>query len=581
MAAVLIFVTILMVQSGVSMEVVRGSQAPPPRDPRAAPATGTGVIKGRVTAADTGAPIRRAIVQVSGGSRPRGVYTDEDGRYVLEELPPGIYVVSANPGIHRAGYRSLTLGMDPNAASIVTSPRRLEVANGQVVENIDFALPRGGAITGRVTDPYGDPAARVQVRALMVRAGSEPTQGGPGASTDDLGQFRIFGLTPGDYLVVAEPQAGGGPVDVDGPRIGLARTFAPGTHNRDQATRMRLRAGAEMAVDIRLLETPVFTIRGTVLNSSGEPVRNAGVTLMRPDEGPGAIGGGLDPSGQFTLRNVAPGTYDLVANYMPPNVRPDGNGRMEGREMAIVRVDVASADIEGLVVTTSPGATFTGQIVYDEPAPEGMRAQINLTAGQQRMFGSIGRVEVKGDTFTVHETFGRVLLRGNAGSAAQTARPVAPSGGLSPAIDQPRWSVKHVLLNGKDITDIPTEFSAAHSGRVQVVFTSRAPSLEGTVVNESGQPARATILVFSVDEETWTANSSRIRSGPVIGDDGKFVLRGLRAGRYYAAAVPAGPLAGSSAPDREFLRALKATATEVMLNEGETRTVDLRLIRVE
>lgn len=579
MAASLIFVTLLVVQ-GASVEVVRGSQAPT-RDPRAAPTTGTGMIKGRVTAADTGAPMRRAIVQISGSPRPRGVHTDDDGRYVLEGLPPGTYMISASPGNHRAGYRALTLGMDPNGASMGNTARRLEVANGQVIENVDFALPRGAAITGRVTDPYGDPAARVMLRALMIRAGSEPMQTGPGASTDDLGHFRIFGLSPGDYLVVAEPQAGGGPVEVDGPRIGLARTFAPGTHNRDEAMRVRLRAGAEVALDLRLLETPVFTVRGTVLNSNGEPVRNAGVMLMRPESGPSASGGGLDPSGQFTLRDVAPGTYDLVANYTPPNARPDANGRISGRETATVRVDVTSADIEGLVVTTSPGATFTGEVVYDEPAPEGMRAQINVIPGQQRTFGPSGRVEVKGDTFVVSETFGRVLLRGNAGPAAQTGRPSPPSSAAPLGPGQPRWSVKHVLLNGKDITDVPTEFSAAHSGRVQVVFTSRAPSLEGTVVDDSGQPARATILVFSVDEETWTANSSRIRSGPVIGDDGKFVLRGLRAGRYYAAALPAGPTAAASAPDREFLRALKSSATEVMLNEGETRTVDLRLIRVE
>ena len=581
MATVLVFVALLMVQSGVSMEVVRGGQAPPPRDPRAAATTGTGVIKGRVTAADTGAPIRRAIVQLSGSPRPRGVYTDEEGRYVLEDVPPGSYMISANPGNHRASYRSLTLGMDPNAVTMGNTARRLEVANGQVIESVDFALPRGSAIAGRVTDPYGEPTARVQVRALMVRPGSEPVQTAGGAMSDDLGQFRIFGLAPGDYLVVAEPQPGGGPAEVEGPKVGLARTFAPGTHNRDEAARLRLRAGADVALDIRLLETPVFTIRGTVLSSSGEPVRNAGVSLMRPDSGAGAMGGGMDSSGQFTLRNVAPGTYDLVANYTPSNVRPDANGRMEGREMAVVRVDVAAADIEGLVVTTSPGATFTGQIIYDEPAPDGMRAQINILPGQQRMFGPIGRVEVKGDTFTVHETFGRVLLRGNASSAAATVRPVPPPGGFPPGLGQPGWAVKQVLLNGKDITDVPTEFSAAHSGRVQVVFTSRSPMLDGTVLDESGQPVRATVLVFSVDEEAWTANSSRVRSGPVIRDDGKFLLRGLRAGRYYVAALPSGPMMGSIAPDRDFLRALKASATEVMLNEGETRTVDLRLIRVE
>ena len=186
----------------------------------------------------------------------------------------------------------------------------------------------------------------------------------------------------------------------------------------------------------------------------------------------------------------------------------------------------------------------------------------------------------EGDTFIVTETFGRVLLRGSAGPAAPVVRPVPPPAG-QPGFPPPGWSVKHVLLNGKDITDVPTEFSAAHSGRVQVVFTSRAPSLEGTVLDESGQPARATVLVFSVDEEAWTANSSRIRSAAVIREDGKFMIRALRAGRYYVAALPSGPIGGASAPDREFLRALKASATEVTLNEADARTVDLRLVRVQ
>ena len=68
-------------------------------------------------------------------------------------------------------------------------------------------LPRGGVITGRVTDETGEALARVQVYTLFFPPGSTRGQRmGSGGQTDDLGQFRLYGLAPGDYSVV-----GGGP----------------------------------------------------------------------------------------------------------------------------------------------------------------------------------------------------------------------------------------------------------------------------------------------------------------------------------------------------------------------------------
>lgn len=571
---------ILPLVATLAWQVVTGSiQVPPagqPRDPRAAPAAGTAVIKGRVIAADTGAPFRRAVVQLVGGPRPRAVYTDADGRYTFEGVVAGSYSVSANPGMHRADYRQSSYGVDPSRSTFMAVPSRVRVADGQVLENIDIAIPRTGAVVGRVVDPYGEPAARIQVRLLMVRPGQQPTQSGPGASSDDLGHFRIFGVMPGDYLVVADGQFGGSGQEVEGERLGFARTFAPGVYNPEEAARVRVAPGNDASTEIRLLETAVFNIRGSVLNSRGEPIRNAGVSLVGTDFMSRGFGSGLDQSGNFTIRNVTPGSYELVVDHSPPDARPGPTGRVQGREMATMRVDVTTADIDGIQLTTSPGATVSGQIVFEEPPPQGVRVQLNLQPAQIRNYGS-GPIEVKDQVFTASDVFGPMLIRGNVlGAVSRTA----PTGGAPPVT----WALKAVLLNGKDITDVPTNFTGVQGKDLQVVFTSRAASVEGRVLDDAGQPVRgAMIMVFSTDEEHWTPSSSRIRNGFTPTEEGRFEVRGLRPGRYHVVALQSnGPVGGGPAgPDREFLKTLKASATEVVLNESETRTIDLRLLRIE
>lgn len=575
-------VWLLLAGSAAAQGVISGGVSglpQAPRDPAARPATGTAVIRGRVTAADSGMPIRRGTVTLGGAQRPRSAYTDHEGRYQFTALPAGTYTVFANGGNHRAAYQAASYG------STASNPRGrpLQVANGQQLEDIDIALPRTGAITGRVTDATGDPVARVQVSVLAMRRASQPMQSG-GASTDDLGQFRVFGLPPGEYLVLAESRmAGGGPMEVEGEALGFARTYAPGTPRRDDALRVRVGRGGDAVADIRLIESRVFTVSGTVLNSKGEPLRNSSVSLAHPDNTLGGMfGAGVGQNGTFVIRNVPPGQYDLSARYSPPRSpeAPMTPGPPAGFEMAVVRIDVAMADLENVTLVTSPGESFTGEITFEEGAPENRRAQLSVIPVERRSFQAPARVQIAGDKFTATGLFGPVLLRGSAGTPmAGRGAPPPPPGAAAPG----GWFLKAVLLDGKDITDVPTSFTSAHSGRVQVVFTSQAPALEGSVTDDAGRPTRdATVVVFSHDEAHWVPSSSRIRLTSIPRDDGKFALRGLREGRYYAAAVTTEIPITTMTPDREFFEALRKVATDVILNPGEIRTVELRVVtRVE
>ena len=196
------------VQGGTAPGVpIRPPQpTPTPRDQAAAPATGTAKIRGVVLASDDGRPLRRATVRVTAPElrEPRSVETDFSGRYEITDLPAGRFTVTAS----KAGFVAISHGQTrPNEMG-----RPVEVRDGQVVERINLALPRGAAITGRVVDEYGEPVAGAAVQPMQMRYVNgrlEPTMAGNGGvigamfQTPDTGEFRVWGLSPGEYLIQA------------------------------------------------------------------------------------------------------------------------------------------------------------------------------------------------------------------------------------------------------------------------------------------------------------------------------------------------------------------------------------------
>src|SRR5687768_18604994 len=91
-----------------ALDAAAAQQPRPPRDPRTAgqPAQ-PAAITGRVTAAESGVPLRNAIVSaVSGMGFPREVVTDDRGRFELRGLEPGSWQIA----VSRAGYISRKFG---------------------------------------------------------------------------------------------------------------------------------------------------------------------------------------------------------------------------------------------------------------------------------------------------------------------------------------------------------------------------------------------------------------------------------------------------------------------------------------
>ena len=138
---------LLCIMAGAAVLAAQASRPgqQPTRDTpaqQAADATPKARITGRVIAVDTGRPIRRARVFLSGTGVPggRGSLTDDEGRFELAELPEGRYSLTAG----KTGFITLSYGQRrPLQAGIP-----IQLADGQQLTGIDFGLPRGSVIAG-------------------------------------------------------------------------------------------------------------------------------------------------------------------------------------------------------------------------------------------------------------------------------------------------------------------------------------------------------------------------------------------------------------------------------------------------
>lgn len=546
----------------------------PPRDNAATP-TGTASISGRVFAGDTGSPIRRAQINVSSRDAQfnRNVTTDSDGRYELASLPAGRYRMY----VDKAGYVPLEYGqVRPFEAG-----KPLDIAEGQALEKIDFSLPRGSAITGRITDEFGDPVTDVQVQALryqFVNGERQLVNAGRPSQTDDLGAYRVFGLMPGDYIVRAamRPNMASGPGAADTDSIGYPGTYYPGVTDVSQAQTLTAALGQELSsIGFALVPARLSRISGTVMGSDGRPLAGA-MVIIRARGGVGmaavrmammANGGNnqVKPDGSFQLTNVAPGDYVLDVQQRPQNVRNLQELNLAELEFASIPVTVSGGDIDSLTIVTTPGVTVFGRVVYQgqgTPKP-GLQITAVPPSGGPSPIGMLLNANALGGGRIAQD--GTFELRGIAGPRMIRVQG-APAG----------WALKSVTLNGADITDTAYDFKSGNNVTgVVVTLTDRLTELTGAVRDGRGQPlADYVLVVFSEDTKLWGAQSRHVQTTRP-NQNGTFSIKGLPPGRYLAAVIPS--LENGSQNDPAVLEQLRPRARVFSLADGQMLNLNLEM----
>jgi protocatechuate 3,4-dioxygenase beta subunit len=524
----------------------------------------TGIIRGRILASN-GRPVRRASVRMLAvpPGFPRVVSADLDGRYEFTEVPAGDYRITAG----KPGHLALEFGQQ----RAFEHGTLMTIRAGETLEKIDIMLPTSGAISGRVVDTNGDSVEGIDVRLMQLQFAANRRRvmavAGVGRRlTNDRGEYRLYGVPPGQFMVMASVAADqlAAQTSVILPP-GYAPTYAPRTPNPSDAKVVTVGLSEQVDdIDVTLARVATARIFGTVVDSLGKPLRAR--ILMSRSQRSGAVTGEPSsttstPDGRFEIRDVPSGEWVLQAS-----TGGDVNQGQEG-EFVSRFVTVNGSDVTDERLQTSIGSRVEGRIVFE----------------------GRGAADPTGVTVTtLPSDFDRAPLTGPSGRATGHPDGTFVLNGLNGPRRlrllraPPSWTLKAIRANGSDITDEPLPFGTKDESLtdVEIVLTNTVSGIAGSVTDARGQAVTDySVIVFATRADRWY-QGSRFFTFTRPKADGTFAITDLPPGDYCVAAVDR--LQGTEGlgewQDPAFLESIAPRATRVTLADGQLAAVTPRLI---
>jgi Carboxypeptidase regulatory-like domain len=485
-----------------------------------------GMISGRLVA-DDGQPMGGAQVIAIGVSKSpiagamQTTNCDTDGNFKVTGLSHGVYSIMAQA---------------PGYVSVQDQSRKYRIGESAIIR-----MTRGGVITGRVTDEFGEPMVGVQVSADRVADSegkpdkSAPTMGEMYSSrtTDDRGVYRIYGLEAGAYVVgvnIASPIfAGMGRTSREPP------TYHPSSP-RGAAVEVNLRGAEEVSgVDIRARGGRGRSISGTVSGETqGEGLIN-GVAVMLYGAADKHLAGATTLIGaqNFSLRGVEDGDYELMATRFSES--------MDFALSAPRRVAVRGADLNGIELKLLKLGLVSGRVVIEAP-----KTECKAASDQFKVEETL--IELKRDDRT-SGVFAPALFPMEAGVYLGVATPEKGGGFTVNNMEAGRYRIGadlpdenwYVRAITQAATPKPADVASAGvalkqgekiSG-IEMIIAQGAASLSGRVVpSREGAQLPKRIRVHLVPAETAAADDLlRYTESPVKGD-GSFEFKHIAPGKY-------------------------------------------------
>lgn len=514
------------------------------------------------------------------------------------------YAVISGSVLDEVGEPAVGVALRVLRRTTASGRARLSVAGGATTDDRgEFRIP------SLVPGDYllAIPESQVTMPVATVQALMDGVLSGRGAAMMDVVASGGPMPTPegrrvGDNLLQsAAGQNAPVPPQADG-RIGAYLTlYYPLATSPAQASVVTLRSGEEKAgLNLQLRVAPTATVRGTVIGPNG-PVANAPVKLTPVSVDDAGIESGFETAstltradGSFTLLAVPAGQYAARVTKMPrpPIPAARGAGGLAGMffggaaaSNSAGQTDVplygqVAVAISGLDVTTSvelrEGATLSGRIEFvgaaTPPQPKQRQAlTVTLTSIDGRAFGT-------GPSFV-----GQAASPANADESGQFKTAGYPPGLYTVSVGgqlPPGWTLKSVIVNGKDALSAPLELSAADVGGAVVTYTDKVGQITGAVRGITLN-ASATVIVFPVDYQAWIANgmSPRRTRQSAASPAGVYTVTGLLPGDYFVVAVDDNDVTDNQ--DTALFERLARIAGRVTLGDGEKKTADLTVVRVK
>jgi protocatechuate 3,4-dioxygenase beta subunit len=540
---------------GLSLSLFAQTQPVSPKKAEQSPVS-PALVTGRVVTETEGSPLKSArVALISEGPRQdRQIYSatsDSDGRFVLKDVAPGRYrFFASHVGFVDQSFQA-TAG-EPGAL--------LALKPEQKMDDVLFRMTLAAVISGRVNNEDGDPMVRTRVVAL--RKPSEEDEEDSflreqqllavaSAQTDDRGQYRIFGLAPGEYYI----QASDSLVPDFGTAVSqsfwvlrdlgteYAPVYYPGVAQEDQAQLLSLKPGSEVQADFSMQRVKTAELAGHVIGPEGFA---KGVVVSLENTGHNDFGFNrsdtTDENGSFRFKNVTPGSYVILAYQ-----RRDGMMNAQGRQ----KIEVGGENIDSITLTLGGGATFQGRITLAGPGPPALD-QIGVAlipAEDGEGFGGHGQVKKDGSFEITSVSDGSYAIN---------------VWGL-----ERDWYIKSARSGAEDLLEKGLQVEHRKGGRLEIVLSPASAQLEGSVT-QNDKPVIGAPVGLVPDPKT---PYNRFRSRSIRTDQmGRFVITGVPPGKYRVVArspsVPGG-------------RPRKSDPQSVTVSEREHASVEIKIPKPE
>lgn len=511
-------------------------------------------VSGTVVAATTGAPLGKAeaiLHPLQGGTDTSyATTTGADGKFSLTGIEPGKYTLT----ISRDGYVSQPY----NVTGTRHQAETLDLQPGQSVNDLNVKLLAQAVIVGRVLDTDGEPLpnVRVQCERPMFNSGERTMYNISFATTNDLGEFRLFNLPPGKCYLSARRQPGavmGQHIVMEGPKRDYAPTYYPSTTDIATAAPVTVSAGQTVrGADITLLAVSAYRVSGYVKNvPSGKSafiqLTHAGENLQFLEDARFQMARSRD--GYFEFTGIPPGDYIV-------STQPIGSGN--DRLAATQPVSVEDKDVSNLALMLTPVPTLAAEIASLDPTA---CAPKNTTVVLQPKV----RLPYGGWAQGNADDSGQLKLDGVALASYSINFFNLPDG----------CYVASIRLGDDAVTDGQLDFSQGiPAGQLTITISPRAPTVTGAVKDANDSPAAGirVVLVPSDPAQRWSA----LFHTATTDQNGTYSLKNLIPGNYKAYAWQDIPPGAWQDPD--ILKQFSANAVTLTLKAGDNVSQDLTLI---